>query len=781
MLCLISFCLILLLESPANARSKTVEKLAPRDTIELRVWRWTALRDGVLEALQLNNTFTIDSNGTLDLPMIGNIVAAGLREKELAELISDRLQARSGRQERADTTVKRIQDPSSDITGSVEHPGKQKAPEAPADAADGSPSAVASERTGVEKGQVEAQPSVRGSDITWEPAAEQQQALDGERLKMNALLNELSAARLEIAAARREALAARQTARNGTVRYNQNLATERQRAATLMQELDAVRTDRGALEQKLFAVRTDRGLLEQKLFAALREVDALNKSVQPARGDHEAVLRRELAAARAELDTMQRGARDASAQARAVADTMAGQGQALKQQRRRAEELALDLEAAQREAEGLKAKAILADREKAAMLEARHSMEASLAEAQRALDEERHKAERFERELTAARQTIDALKTRANLAAVAQTNAIKDRQVAEAALKRVGDALELERQRADSVRRERDAAKADREKAVILEARHSMGASLAEAQRALDEERHMAERFERELTAARQTIDALKTRANLAAVAQTNAIKDRQVAEAALKRVGDALELERQRADSVRRERDAAKANREKAAILEARHSMGASLAEAQRALDEERHKAERFERELTAARQTIDALKTRANLTAVAQTNAIKDRQVAEAALKRAGDELERERERADSAARDLASARRERDAAKQEASRVSTELSAALEQERNKAIGLARDLSAARKAIDIVKAKGERRTERMKRAPKARATAVPRADVSARLGAQPARQPLRENHKVKVKRPSRSVLVATIALPDALLPTRPPKLGSR
>ncbi|GLS41202.1 hypothetical protein GCM10010869_67990 [Mesorhizobium tianshanense] len=581
MLCLISFCLILLLESPATGRSKTVEKLAPRDTIELRVWRWTALRDGVLEALQLNNTFTIDSSGTLDLPMIGNIVAAGLREKELAELISDRLQARSGRQERADTTVKRIQDPSSDITSSVEHPGKQKASEALADAADESPSAGASERTSVEKGQVEAQPSVRGSDMTSEPAAEQQQALEGERLKMNALLNELSAARLEIAAARREALAARQTARNGTVRYNQNLSTERQRAAALIQELDAVRADRGALEQKLFAVRTDRGLLEQKLFAALREVDALKKSVQPAGGDHEAVLGRELAAARAELGAMQRGARDASAQARAVADMMAGQGQALKEQRRRVEGLALDLEVAHRETKGLKAKAILADHEKAAMLEARRSMEASLAEARRALDEERHKAERFERELSAARQTIDALKTSANLAAVARTNAIKDRQVAEAALKRAGDALELER--------------------------------------------------------------------------------------------------------------------------------------------------------------------------------------------------------ERADSAARDLDSARQERDAAKRQAGRVSMELSAALEQERNNAMGLARDLSAARKAIDIVKAQGERRTERMKRAPQAPATATSRADVSARSAARPARQPLRENHKVKVKRPSRSVLVATITLPDALLPTRPPKLDSR
>ncbi|WP_292161418.1 polysaccharide biosynthesis/export family protein [Mesorhizobium sp.] len=698
MLCLISFCLILLLESPANGRPRTDEKLAPLDTIELRVWRWTALRDGVLEALQLNHTFTIDSAGTLDLPMIGTIAAAGLREEELATLISDRLQARSGRQERADTTVKLIPNPPSDITGSVEHPGKQKVPEPPADAADDdSSSAVASERASVETGQVEAQQSVRGSHTPWEPAAEQQQALEGERLK-----SELSAARMQIAAARGEALAARQTARNDAVRNDQNLATARQRTAALVQELDAVRTDRGALEQKLFA--------------ALREVDALKKSVQPARGDHEAVLGRELAAARAELGAMQRGARDASAQARAVADMMAEQGQALKQQRRRAEELALDLEVAQREAKGLKAKAILADREKAAMLEARHSMEASLAEAQRALDAVRTDRGALEQKLFAALREVDALKKSVQPAR-GDHEAVLGRELA-AARAELGA---MQRGARDASARAR-----------------AVAGMMAEQGQALKQQRRRAEELALDLEVAQREAKGLKANAILA--------------------------------------------DREKAAMLGARHSMEASLAEAQRALDEERRKAERFERELTAARQTIDALKTSADLAAVAQTNAIKGRQLAEAALKRAGDALELERERADSAARDLDGARRERDAAKQEVSRVLIELSAALEQERNKAIGLARDLSAARKTIDTVKAQGERRTERRKRAPKAPATATSRADVSVRSGAQPARQPgLRENHKVKIKRPSRPVLVATIALPDALLPTRPPKHGSR
>ncbi|RWE85810.1 hypothetical protein [Mesorhizobium sp.] len=190
--------------------------------------------------------------------------------------------------------------------------------------------------------------------------------------------------------------------------------------------------------------------------------------------------------------------------------------------------------------------------------------------------------------------------------------------------------------------------------------------------------------------------------------------------------------------------------------------SVAASQLAAKRALDEERRKVELLEQELTTARQTIDALKTDANVAAVDKTNAIKDRSVAETALKQAGEALELERERADSAVRDLDIVRQERDASRQ----VSAELSGALEQERERAIDLARSLSAARKAIDLVKDK--RRTAAVERAPKT----VSRSD------GQPARKPgLQEKRKVKVQKSPHLVLPETIALPAALLPTRPPK----
>ena len=116
------FCFVMLLGSPATGQSETNDKLAPQDTVELHVSGWDALIGRFLEAMLVNNTFTIDSAGALYLPMIGQIPAAGLREDELAKLITDRLQAMSGLHERAVTTVQRMQHPSSRASGSAERP-----------------------------------------------------------------------------------------------------------------------------------------------------------------------------------------------------------------------------------------------------------------------------------------------------------------------------------------------------------------------------------------------------------------------------------------------------------------------------------------------------------------------------------------------------------------------------------------------------------------------------------------------------------------------------------
>ena len=399
--CLISLCLVLLLGLPGRSQSTTADRLSPGDRIELHVWHWTALRGGVLEGLQLNQDFSIDPAGRLDLPNIGGIGAAGLRTDELAKLIADRLQARSGLPERPETTVQRVLNPAMEATASVESTGHQAAPEPSAvAAADGNSSPAATERPGIDNDLGTAPPGRLEPDKSAQAAPE-----------------------------------------------------------------------------------------------------ALKQGAQALSGEHEQALRRELAAARAELDVMQRNARDASAEAHAVADKAAKQAQDLKKQRQKAKALALDLEAARRVIEGFKAKIIAWGNEKAAMLAAERSAEASQAAQQRVLDEERHKAELLRQKLASSRQTIDALETGANLAAVEQANAIKDRQVAEAALKQAGEALALERQRADaaardldSVRKERDAS---REAAAVLSA-------------ALEQERERSIGLARSLSAARQATGTVK-------------------------------------------------------------------------------------------------------------------------------------------------------------------------------------------------------------------------------------------------------------------------------
>ncbi|WP_347567158.1 polysaccharide biosynthesis/export family protein [Mesorhizobium sp. WSM4904] len=403
MLCLV--CLVLLPGFPARAQSTTDDKLGPGDRIELRVWRWTALRDGAVEGLQLNRSFSIDVTGTLDLPNIGGIAAAGLRADELARLIADRLQARSGGSERPDTTVQRIGgQPATETTASVEPTGDKAAPE-PSAVADINGNASAPERADIENGP--------GAATVSEPP------ISGE--------------------------------------------------------------------------------------LALKAAQAPRQAAQTLPGGHEEeTLRRELAAARAALDVMQRGARDASAQARAVADTAARQGQALKEQRQTADAQARDLEAARHVIEGFKTRAIIWDNQKAAMLKARHAADASQAAVDQALAEERHKIELLEQELAASRQTIDALETRADEAAAGLAGAMKDRQIAEAAAKQAGDALALERQRADAAAHDLDAMRRERD------ASQQAAAALSAA---LEQERERSIGLARGLSAAREALDIFKARA----------------------------------------------------------------------------------------------------------------------------------------------------------------------------------------------------------------------------------------------------------------------------
>lgn len=496
-LCSIPFCLVMLLASPAISQSATDDRLAPQDAVEIRISGWYALFGGVAEAALLHDVFTIGTAGTLEIPEFGRLPAAGLRAGEPAKLIADRLQARSGSQERPVTTVQR-----------------------------GTP---APEEQSLGK-RVEGRPPAEQPRMVELSATELSQALERERSRVEALLRDLTAARMELEAARREVGAARQAAQNDVLRYKQGLAAEHQLSATLTQELSAAWADLKAmsvqLEQAASAAvqareaaeaavneademaareRAKSAALEQKLLAARKDVDATKSDAQILGGEREEILRRDLAAARRELDAMRRAADDAGAQARRVADTTAEQERALEKQRQRAEGLARDLTLVLREMEDLKAKAAGAMRAKAAALRERHAAEVSLADAKRALDEERHKLGAYDRDLAVARQSTAALEARANLAAAEQAAAVQARKVAEAAAIRAGEALALELEKGRSLARDLDTARRERDAA-----KEELTRVLAVQRTALENERERANR--RDPAAARKKNESLKAR-----------------------------------------------------------------------------------------------------------------------------------------------------------------------------------------------------------------------------------------------------------------------------
>ncbi len=422
MLRVVPFCLMMLLGSAAKGETATDDRLAPQDTVEISVAGWHALLGGVAEAALLNDTFTIGTSGTVELPVIGRLPAAGLSESELAKLIADRLQARSGSDQRPVTTVQR----------------RTPSPERPS-----------SRATSVEAPPPAAQPRVA------EPAATEQ--VGSERSRVDALLGDLAAARMELDEARGEAHAAHQAARDAAIRHDRRLAAERQRVAALAQELTAARADleaaKARLQQKANAARD--------WDAAIAMVNEARKLVARERAKGAAVEKK-LLAARKEVDAMRRAADNGGAQARKAAAMAAEQGRTLENERQRPEGLALDLAVLQREFERLGAKTAGAIRSKAAALRARNAAEASLADARQALEAARRKLAANERALAIVRRS--ALEARAELRSEKQA-ALRADTLAKVAAGRAGEALDVEREKARSLARDLEIARQERDAA----------------------------------------------------------------------------------------------------------------------------------------------------------------------------------------------------------------------------------------------------------------------------------------------------------------------------
>ncbi|MEI9412197.1 hypothetical protein [Mesorhizobium salmacidum] len=345
-------------------------------------------------------------------------------------------------------------------------------------------------------------------------------------------------------------------------------------------------------------------------------------------------------------------------------------------------------------------------------------------------------------------------------------------------------ALGWERSWVDALRRGLTAARmeseATRAEALASQVRANEEHDQAERERAANEQRFLAlhkdidplktgsaheENLPGKPAAARQELAATR-RATENASAPSRAVAD------PMKQPQPALEGQRQKAEGLARDPAQARLNAEAVA---ARDTAERSLAEARQTIEGERRKIGLLERDIAGARQSIEALEASAKLAATTRAGAIQGGQLAEVAARQAGEALAQERERANALASDLATARRERDAAKEELARISTAFNEAAEQERKKTIDLTRDLASARKDLNALKRWVERCTSHIENAAKAPPTDRAGAHAPRRRSLNRGQQQVGNAEVPK----SRVVRLTAITLPDALLPTRPPAEG--
>src|SRR5260370_42304480 len=88
-------------------------RLGISDRVKIKVQEWP----------DIGGEYTVTTDGLVSLPLIGNVNAAGLHVKDLAQEISDRLQRRAGGAERPFAAVEIIHFRPVSIPGDGQRPG----------------------------------------------------------------------------------------------------------------------------------------------------------------------------------------------------------------------------------------------------------------------------------------------------------------------------------------------------------------------------------------------------------------------------------------------------------------------------------------------------------------------------------------------------------------------------------------------------------------------------------------------------------------------------------
>lgn len=455
----------------------------------------------------------------------------------------------------------------------------------------------------------------------------------------------------------------------------QHLEQEHDRAEWLVQGLDAER--REVETQKALAAKaveeasrlTEASRLNQAGESGLGELQASQQEERK----RSALLEQDLAAARRDVETQTALAMKAGGEVSRL--KQAGESEAaelqkaLQQERERTAQLVQDLGAARHDAEAQTELATKAGEETSRLKQAGES---GAAELRKAVQQERERSARLEQDLAAARQNVES---QVALAAKANEELSLRSRAAEASPADLRQSMQKERERADTLAQDlsltRSAIYAYQAQTALL-AKGSEAASprkaavesgAAELQNSLQQDRDRTGQLEQALAAARRDIDAQTA---LAANASDEVARLTQAAKAGAAEQRRSMQKEHERAEALAQdlsmarstiyayEAQAAKASEEAAQLKQAEANNTASLAQSER----ERQRADQLARDLAKASGDLDAQTERASK-ATEETARIKQAGERDSAELRSL--LLRERERAERLERDLASAHRD------------------------------------------------------------------------------------------------------------------------
>jgi hypothetical protein len=475
--------------------------------------------------------------------------------------------------------------------------------------------------------------------------------------------------------------------------------------------------------------------LSCELALARRDIELLQHLEQE--HDRAEWLVQSLDAARREVETQKTLAAKAVEEASRLKDAsqlnQAGESGAaelqasLQEERERSARLEQVLVAARHDVETQTALATKASEEASRLKQAGES---SAAESQKDAQQERERSARLEQDLAVARHEVES---QTALAAKANEELLQRKQAAEASAADFRQSIQKERERADALAQdvsltrsaiyayEAQARKAGDETAELRRAVANGTPPLPKpAQDALDR----AERLEQDLTAARREV---VTQTALAAKAGEEASLLKAAGASGSVELQKSLQQERDRTGQLewalaaaRRDIDAqteraAKAGDEVAKLTQAAQ---AGSAEQRRSMQKERERAEALAQDLSMARSKIYAYEAQA---AKASEEAAQLEQAKASDTADLKQSQQREHERAEQLARDLAKAGRDLDAETQRASKASEEvirvkqagerdsadLRSLLQRERERAEGLEKDLVLARHESGALAAK--------------------------------------------------------------------------